>query len=92
LAEYLHWYLEQPVAKDYFLKNSVTSTIPSLSKSVLDDLPVPLPPLSIQASVVEKLRLLNQQEKILAEMLRKTREFRDAHVWDVITNDLNKIL
>jgi restriction endonuclease S subunit len=84
--EFLQWYLEQPEAKDYFLKNSVTTTIPSLSKAVLDKLQVPLPPLSVQARIIRGLELIKKEQRLLKDLILKTEEFRDTYIWELIAS------
>ena len=87
---FLKWYLEQPEAKDYLLSNSITSTVPSLSKSVLDNLSVPVPPPSTQNKILKQLQVLQQQEDLLQEMLKKTQEIKNAYVWEQIEKEKHK--
>jgi restriction endonuclease S subunit len=89
LPEYLLWYLQQPEAKNHFRKNSLTSTIPSLNKAALDHLPLFVPPIEVQVTIVGHLAFLQRQEKILTEMLVTISELRSASIWELINPALN---
>lgn len=88
--QFLRWYLEQPEAKDYLLSNSITSTVPSLSKAVLDNLSVPIVPMAIQKTIIDQLQVLQEQENILNEMLLKAQDFKNAYIWEQIEKSIYK--
>jgi restriction endonuclease S subunit len=71
--EYLCWYLNQPEARNYILKNRAGTGIPTLSRPVLGDLPVPVPAVKTQHKIVE-LQQLWQQEQSLSQQLLTNRQ------------------
>ena len=73
LSEYLCWYLNQPESRNYILKNRAGTGMPSLSRQVLGDLPVPVPALETQRKIIA-LQLLWQQEQFLTQQLLANRQ------------------
>lgn len=70
---YLCWYLNQPVAQQYFDKNDSGSNIPMINKRTISDLKVKLPSLETQ----HKIAHIHQtwlKEKKLTEQLLNNRE------------------
>jgi restriction endonuclease S subunit len=81
---FLQWYLEQEPAKEYMKLYSVTATIPSLTKSALDLLPVPLPDLTVQQKIGYLVEIFDKEQALLLDMLNKTKEYRNARIWELI--------
>lgn len=71
--EYLCWYLNQPQARNYILKNRAGTGIPTLSRPVLAALPVAVPSVTTQHKIVE-LQHLWQQEQTLSQQLLINRQ------------------
>ena len=71
--EFLHWYLNQTAARNYFRTHSTGTSIPMLSIKTLGALPVPVPPLETQHRIIALQRLW-EQEKQLTERLLHNRE------------------
>jgi restriction endonuclease S subunit len=61
LPEYLKWYLNQPEARNYFKSFASGTSMFTLPMSVLKNLTVPLPDLSMQEKVVHMVSLRNQE-------------------------------
>jgi restriction endonuclease S subunit len=88
--DYLNWYLNQQETKEYFIQNSVHSTVSSLKKSSLDKLPVKLPPLEIQRKIVKILDTTDKQEKTLRSLIQASREYCDSYIWELIEQKIIK--
>lgn len=74
LPEFLAWYLNQPVVKRYLHKYSGRSVhIPVVSRPVLENIKVPVLPLSFQQNIVEMDRLLNEEETLYRQLHEKRR-------------------
>lgn len=73
LPEYLAWYANGPVGQAYFESVAEGSSIKMISKTSLAELPIPIPPISVQESIAQLTRLA-KQEKIISEQLLKKRE------------------
>ncbi len=73
LPEYVAWYANSPVGQAYFESVAEGSSIKMVSKTSLAELPIPLPPLSVQEAIAQ-LTSLGRQEKMLAEQLLQKRE------------------
>jgi len=68
LPEYLTWYLNSKPAQDFFNDNVHGTFIPSISKSKLSELEVPIPPVEIQEKVI-RLDGWQKLEKNLTEQI-----------------------
>jgi restriction endonuclease S subunit len=51
IPEYLYWYLNQEEAKEYLTANVQGSVIPTITKNIVAQLPIPLIPLDAQQYV-----------------------------------------
>lgn len=71
--DYLCWFLNQPESQNYILKNRAGSSIPSLSRAVLSDLPVALPSQEAQQKILD-LAQLWQREQVLSQQLLANRQ------------------
>ena len=69
LPEYLCWYLNQPASQSYILKNRAGTGIPSLSRQVLGDLRVPVPPLETQRKIIALQQLWQQEQSLTRKLL-----------------------
>jgi restriction endonuclease S subunit len=85
--EYLNWYLNQQETKEYFIQNSVHSTVSSLKKSALDKLQVKLPPLEIQKKIITVIDTIHIQEKTLQSLIQASREYCDSYIWELIAQN-----
>jgi restriction endonuclease S subunit len=84
MPEYLYWYLNQEEAKTYLTDNTQGSVIPTITKSVLMQLPVPLIPLATQNSILEFLKRSRTEVDLLKELIQKKEAFSDSYIWEVI--------
>jgi restriction endonuclease S subunit len=84
IPEYLYWYLNQEEAKTYLADNSQGSVIPTITKSVLMQLPVPLIPQATQESILEFINRSRTEVDLLKELIQKKEAFSDSYIWEVI--------
>lgn len=84
IPEYLHWYLNQEEARTYLADNIQGSVIPTITKSVLMQLPVPFIPQTVQQDILEFLKRSHTELDLLKELVQKKEAFSDSYVWEVI--------
>ncbi len=65
LPEYLAWWLNQPRARAFFQTHAGRTGISFLSKSALNGLHVPIPPISVQKKVIKLVRLARHEQCLL---------------------------
>ncbi len=70
---YLSWYLNQPEAMAYFKKNTLTSTVPLINKSTLNEMMIPLPSLQEQ-KIIAEINKLSIKEKDLIDLINDKRK------------------
>lgn len=73
LPGYLGWYLNHPVIINRLKEQAIGSATPSISKTVLDDLEIPMPTIQKQKLVMEVQQLM-RRECALQEQVRALRE------------------
>jgi restriction endonuclease S subunit len=84
LPEYLQWSLQQSHVKEYLSQNSVTSTVPSLKKSVLEGLKIKLPPINTQKYILEFLVQMKYQQSLLQSIIEKNEEYSNSYISELI--------
>lgn len=83
--DYLAWFLNHPTTQVFLKAQAMGTSIPSISKQVLEEVDVPIPSIEIQTSVLSicKLRL---KEKTIRRQLES---LRDKQIQQQIINSLN---
>ena len=76
LPEFVAWSLNN--SQRYFHQNSQGSTVTHMSKSVLEKLPIKLPPIEIQQQVVQLEKLKNEEESLLEKIVSLRSELTKA--------------
>jgi restriction endonuclease S subunit len=73
LSGYVSWYINQRKAQEYLKQNARGSSIPLISKDVLENLEIIIPPLDIQNKVI-KIHNLNYKELSLLDELKQKKK------------------
>jgi restriction endonuclease S subunit len=68
LPEYLSWFLNNPNTQISLKAQAMGTSIPSISKSVLEQLEIPIPSIERQKSVVSISKLLIQEKAIQVKL------------------------
>ena len=84
IPEYLHWYLNQEEARTYLADNIQGSVIPTITKSVLMQLPVPFITQTIQQDILEFLKRSRTELDLLKELVQIKEAFSDSYIWELI--------
>ena len=82
LPEYLYWILKSQ--KDYMISLSGGGAQPNISQTIIRDLKIPLPPLSIQEEIVDEIKgYQNEIEKLKKAIFDTEQKIKDriAKVW-----------
>lgn len=73
LPAYLAWYLNHPFISKKLKEQAIGSATPSISKAVLDQLEIPVPPVQKQKLII-KLQQLTRREKELQDLIEVLRK------------------
>lgn len=73
LPDYLVWYLAQPEAVAYFRTHTLISTVPLINKKSLENIEIPVPPISTQENI-SRIYRLKEREKYLIEQIADKKE------------------
>ncbi|MFA6962932.1 MAG: restriction endonuclease subunit S [Opitutaceae bacterium] len=72
LPNYLVWFLNQSISRQYFLKFATTGAhMPIIRRDVLMEMEIPVPSLATQQRIVEVDALAQRQQVLLAELAEK---------------------
>ena len=86
LPEYLAWFLNHTETQKYLKTFARGTSIASISKSVLEDLEIPVPDISIQKTIL-KISELRKRERTL---IREIDELKEQQIQQKIMNSINK--
>jgi len=76
---YLVWYLNQARARHYFTRNSGRGVhMPVVRRAVLEQLDMPIPPLSVQKTISELFWLSLKEERLTNRLIKKRAELLEA--------------
>ncbi len=88
-ATFLHWYLNQSPAKHYLWQHASSSTtIPTLTKSVLENLPIPDISIEEQHRLAAIFTEFQREKSLLKELMATRAQLCDTYIWDCIKNNL----
>ena len=79
LPAYINWYINQPSAQAHFAKHAEGSFVKMISRRVLEDLEVEVPPLDRQESIVA-LAALSERERALCSDIHAARGYLLADI------------
>ena len=71
LPEYLAWYLNQKPAQEFFRQNSAGTSVPMISKKVLEMVEVVIPPMEIQQKIINIYNLSLKEQRIFKQLQEK---------------------
>lgn len=73
LPDFLAWSLNQPKTLNLLKDQAMGTSIVSISKTVLEDLEIAIPPIQIQKNILH-ISKLRDQEKVLTQQIEQLRE------------------
>lgn len=71
LPDFIAWYLGQTVAIAYFKSNALTGVVPLITKRAIENLKIPLPPLSKQKIIAEIYKLKQREDELVHLIMDK---------------------
>lgn len=71
MPEYLAWWLNQKIAQTYFNTHASTTAISFISKKILSQLELIIPPLSVQEKICQVIKLWKQETNLRKELSKK---------------------
>lgn len=84
---YLCWYLNQPPVEHYLLAHSGRSVhMPVVRRAVLEDIPIPMPPVERQAKIADLNALMLREKELLQQLSIKRKELITAACLQTVNN------
>jgi restriction endonuclease S subunit len=73
VPEFLTWYINQPISQKFLKGKAMGTSIVSISKSVLEELEIPIPDFNTQKAILRIIHLRNSEKELQQqiEMLRE---------------------
>jgi len=84
LPEYLAWFLNHPTTQKYLKRKAKGTAIASISKTVLEELQVPIPSLPVQKAALEIHSLRNKE----IHLKEKIEHLREKQIQQIILNGI----
>ncbi len=84
LSEYLAWYINSPVGQQALERFKGGSVISSVSSRDLRQLPIPLPDLERQSSIVQLVELLEHEEALHLQIINEKKRLVNQLIYDKI--------
>ena len=86
LPEYVNWYLNLPssIAKLQF--NAVGSSIQSITKQMIEEFEIEVPPMEKQRVIVELARLQSKEQQLYIQIAAKQKQLIDNKLKTIIKN------
>lgn len=82
--EYLNWYINLPRVIKKLQSNAVGSFTQSITKEVLMNLPVSIPPLNVQQKIVELNQLQAKEQKLQIQLTEKKEKMYNQILMNII--------
>lgn len=86
IPEYLNWYLNLPRTIEQLSINAVGTSIPSITKAMLEEVELRLPSIEVQKKVVEIAGLQKQEQRLLASIATRRQILIDNKLKQIIEN------
>jgi restriction endonuclease S subunit len=75
--DYLAWYVNHKQAQRYFSQHVAGAALPHVNRTVLENLPVIVPPLDVQENIVKAHRCRLKEKALLEQLIDKKKQFLD---------------
>jgi restriction endonuclease S subunit len=85
LPHYLAWFLNAPASQTLLKGQAIGTSIPSISKQVLENMEIIIPSIETQNAIL-KIAKLRKEEKSLKQ---KIDHLREMHIQQIILNAIN---
>lgn len=86
MPEYLNWYLNLPRTIEHLSINAVGTSMPSITKSMLEYVALALPSIKTQKKVIEIARLQKHEQRLLVLIAAKRQILIDNRLKQIIEN------
>ena len=84
--EYINWYLNLPSTITLLSSNAVGTSIPSITKAMLEEVEIPLPPIEMQRTIVDIAKLQKKERQLREVITAKRQQIIDYKLKNIITN------
>jgi restriction endonuclease S subunit len=84
IPEYLAWFMNQKPARKFLEARSAGTTIPIVTKKVLENMEVIMPPVETQQKVVAVSHLFLKEKEIMEQLIGKRKEFVEESLLKII--------
>lgn len=86
LPEYVNWHLNLPSSISKLQLSAVGTSIPSISKQIIEDMEIEVPPLATQKAIVELAKLQTREHQLYTQIAERRKILIDNKRWQVNLN------
>jgi restriction endonuclease S subunit len=84
LPEYLAWFLNHPATQKLIKDNARGTAIPSIRKTVLEDLEISIPSIEKQRTVIQLSALVRKENELRMNILQKRKQLIELQIINTI--------
>ncbi len=84
---YLHWHINSFRTQRYFKKMAQSTSLPTITRNILEEVPFALPPIPEQEKIAEIYLLLRQEQQINRQIQEKRRIVVEAVMEEVLNKE-----
>lgn len=86
LPDYLCWFFNRQTTLQYLTSNAKGTSIPSISKSTVEELNIPILPVDKQEKIIAIAKLQKTEERLYKKIIRKREQLAEYKLKNIISN------
>ncbi|MCS2900563.1 restriction endonuclease subunit S [Bacteroides thetaiotaomicron] len=86
LPDYLCWFFNRQTTLQYLTSNAKGTSIPSISKSTVEELNIPILPVDKQEKIIAIAKLQKTEERLYKKIIRKREQLTEYKLKNIISN------
>jgi restriction endonuclease S subunit len=90
LPAYLAWYINQSTAQNYLTSHARGTSIPMVSKQVVERLPVTIPSIKCQQSIVNLSDMIEKEQDLLKQLSMKRQQYLSQLLLQILQGGSNE--
>ena len=90
LPAYLAWYINQSTAQNYLTSHARGTSVPMISKQVVEQLPVTVPSIECQQNIVNLSDMIEKEQDLLKQLSMKRQQYLSQLLMQLLQGENNE--
>lgn len=90
LPAYLAWYINQPTTQNYLASHARGTSVPMISKQIVEPLPVTVPSIKCQRKIVELSDMAKKEQELLKQLAMKREQYLSQLFMQLLQGENNE--